>query len=317
MHRTLLALAICIFAAQASFASPRLVALSQDGKIIAKTGSNKADLWKPDAVLPSLTFTQNVDIISVAISKDGSRAVTANSQGTIIVWDAPSGQQLLSFDAPSGLKTMALSHDGQRIATGGQDQSTRLWDAKLGKLVWEQKYTTSDELGVLSLAFSDSDNLLAATGATFGKIYETTSGKETDVLPGEIVAFLANDSEVAITLSALGELWNTMFFVHVTGAPHSRHTRAPSVKGSASLGSSIAPNGKAVAAGYFPGSALAIWDPSDVSPSNFKMLAGDDGGISSLMFSFDSAFLVTWSAATNIIVWDAASGRRLRTLSSR
>ena len=63
-------------------------------------------------------------MISVAFSPDGRRIVSAaaTKTSTAKVWDAATGQELLSLKGHTGpVTSVAFSPDGQRILTGSGD----------------------------------------------------------------------------------------------------------------------------------------------------------------------------------------------------
>ncbi len=74
----------------------------------------------------------------VAFSPDGTRVATASLDGTAKVWDAATGQVLLTLptgDAAQGPKlySVAFSPDGQKLATAGAGGAVTIWDATTGK----------------------------------------------------------------------------------------------------------------------------------------------------------------------------------------
>jgi WD40 repeat protein len=72
----------------------------------------------------------------VVFSPDGKRLVTGAgghgppSRGEVKVWDALTGQELLTLDGNSGFsKDVALSPDGHRLAGRGRAGTLTIWDA--------------------------------------------------------------------------------------------------------------------------------------------------------------------------------------------
>ena len=81
--------------------------------------------------LPLLGHTDQVGC--VAISPDGKRIVSGSADRTVKVWDAETGQELLSLKGHAGLvSSVAISPDGKRIVSGSADKTVKVWDAANG-----------------------------------------------------------------------------------------------------------------------------------------------------------------------------------------
>jgi WD40 repeat protein len=77
----------------------------------------------------------NSEVISVAISSDGKRIVSARSDGTIRVWDIISGKKLIKpIKLQSKVSLFAITSDGQKIVSISEDNKIQLWDTQSNKL---------------------------------------------------------------------------------------------------------------------------------------------------------------------------------------
>ena len=73
-------------------------------------------------------------ILSIAITSDGSRAVTTGVDQTVRVWDLHSGQMVRRFADPNvTLGEVALSPDGRIVLSGSTDGTATLWDVETGE----------------------------------------------------------------------------------------------------------------------------------------------------------------------------------------
>jgi WD40 repeat protein len=71
---------------------------------------------------------------SVRFSPDGKRLATASADGTVRLWNADNGQEVLTLRAHTDpVNDVCFSPDGTRLASASDDGTVRLWDADKGQ----------------------------------------------------------------------------------------------------------------------------------------------------------------------------------------
>jgi WD40 repeat protein len=139
---------------------------------------------------------------AVEFSPDGQALVSVDRDGTLILWNALTGEIKRSIKSDREIfRDVAFSPDGQTVISGSQiregpDQPSKmgvvtLWDAQTGEI--RRKFNSGPSLGmlpksggVLSVAYSPDGKILAAgtQNATI-KIWDAQTGKELRVLGGQ------------------------------------------------------------------------------------------------------------------------------------
>jgi WD40 repeat protein len=301
------------------------VAFSPDGKRLASyggPGTLQVKVWDVQTGQELLVLKgHSGNVGSVAFSPDGKRLSSggwANQRAAeaaqgglgspVKVWDAQTGQELLSLKGPGIVGSVAFSPDGKHLASG-----SKVWDVQTGQQLLDLKVN-----GDARVAYSpDGKRLATGDGRGEVKVWDAQTGKELLTIKGTSyvfgLAFSPDGKRLASTSrdDRTVKVWDAqtgqeLFTIKGTGSVH---------------GVAFSPDGKRLVSG---GDSLMVWDAEkDQKP---LILKGNDGSdVTSLSFSPDGKRLASVSRGTwddtkstytgvEVKVWDAQNGKGLLNL---
>jgi WD40 repeat protein/tRNA A-37 threonylcarbamoyl transferase component Bud32 len=109
------------------------VALSPDGQLLGWASvDGSASLWERSRRAKRVDLNRHDPrgVHSIGFAPDSKRAVTAGSDGLILIWDVKDGKILKKLIGHDGaVRAAAFSPTGDRVASAGDDGTVRVWDA--------------------------------------------------------------------------------------------------------------------------------------------------------------------------------------------
>jgi WD40 repeat protein len=145
------------------------------------------DEAQPLAVLEHRLTGHRDRVQSVAVSPDGTWAVSGSDDTTIKIWNLETGECRTTLAGHTDMvRSIAIMPDGKRIVSGSNDNSIRIWDVVDGRVVTD--WQTGEDFVHSVVAMPDGRRVITA-GARDGvmKIWDVASRRCMATLEGHIV----------------------------------------------------------------------------------------------------------------------------------
>lgn len=266
-----------------------------------------------------LTLSGHTDRINdIAFSADGKRLATAGADMQVKLWDAGTGQELLTLDEnhTGAVNDVVFSRDGTRLATAGDDGFIFIWDVETGASV--RSFRATDD-SVLALAFGPDGERLADVGDDLvervWKINESElsnrqffghSHRINDVVfspDGQELATAGDDGLVIVYNLVSGAVARSFpAGVDASGEPVGINALA------------LGADGQYLLTANSDGTA-SLWEYGSREGVLVRTLYGHALAAQGVAFSPDGSQLATASADGTARIWERDTGRALYTLS--
>ena len=288
----------------------KLIAAGSNG-IITIWESKDGDTWNQtrkinsDRPIPGYRVGRPV---SIALTPDGATLTVVSALATsVAMWDIATGTLTGRLTVPGReqLTCLAISPNGKQLATGyrGPDgQGALIWEIATRKI--ERAIAPDLEL-VLGITFSPGGRWLACSCSEGVALFDTSEFRRQLFMRGDIpsgVAFSPDDQILAIPAEKLGalRLWDVAVNreIAVLDCPH------------ANGAVTFSPDGHYLIASN--GDAVRLWTPWVTDEK--LTLPGHLGGIPGMAVSREGTLLASAGKDRTVRIWDAVSGRMLKTL---
>ncbi|MGB0080838.1 MAG: TIR domain-containing protein [Terracidiphilus sp.] len=259
-----------------------------------------------DAPLEHFILHHHGEVRSAKFSPDGTRIVTASFDHTARVWDARSGQLLLTLTGHSDeVWDAAFSPDGKHIVTASSDKSAIVWDAATGE---KSAILKGHKDVVETAAFSpDGSRIVTASDDTTACIWDAETGQVIEPLKGHSdkvnTAVFSPDGKRIVTASQdkTARVWDA-----ATGKPLATLKHSGEVRDA-----EFSPDGARIATASADSTAV-VWDAQ--SGRSLQTLKGHTNQVNTATFSPDGKLIATASNDHTARIWDSQSGALLFSL---
>ncbi len=288
------------------------IAFSPDGLALASVGQDDKRLVVSDVSTGATRFNivAHPDAVQqVAFSPDGQQVISAGKDGSIRVWNAQNGGQVLSFGEPRDgdfLKTFALSPDGLRLVSAHWDGSIKVWNVATGvKLA-----SVDPHQGIVAAIAFSSDGKTIASGSFDGTaaLWDGSDEHHPMILTGHDrgvhdVVFNNDGTVLAVAHGAgLVNLWS----VQSGRLLDTLRSDAPGHDASEQASLAFAPDGKAIALAGALTEAISVWDLSTSPPPQRAVPTGSRFGVHAVAFNHAGGVFAAVAGDGVVRLWETA-----------
>ena len=244
---------------------------------------------------------------SVAISQDGTRALSGSDDGTVRLLDLETGNFLKVMEGHTdSVRSVAISQNGTRALSGSDDCTLRLWDLETGNLL---KVVEGHTHNVKSVAISnDATRALSGSSDKTVRLWDLETGNTLKVMEGhtQSVRSIAISQNGTRALSGSSDktlrLWDLE-----TG------NTLKVMEGHISYVWSVAISNDATRA--LSGSSdktLRLWDLE--TGNTLKVMDGHTNYVWSVAISNDATLALSGSSDKTVRLWDLETGKSLKVM---
>jgi WD40 repeat protein len=284
--------------------------------LLQQAAAKNAWTWlrplKPSLTAPGgpliLTLEGHADWVrTVAVTPDGSRAVSGSDDQTLRLWDLNSGRTLRKFEGHADLVwAVAVTPDGGHAVSASHDQTLRLWDLESGQT---QRKLEGHAGGVNAVAVTpDGRCAVSASVDRTLRLWDLESGQTLRTLEGHAnwvnAVALTPDGRRAVSASEdrtvrLWDLESGQTQRKLEGHAGGVNAVAVTLDGRRAVSASV-------------DRTLRLWDLE--SGQTLRTLEGHAGGVNAVAVTPDGRRAVSASEDRTLRLWDLESGQALLTL---
>lgn len=244
-------------------------------------------------------------VSSVAWSGDGAWLASGHADGSVILWDVATRQQIAAPASGHGyaISQMAFSPDRALLATASRDGKVLVWDLRTLPPAAEELQSPSSA-GITQVVFSPSGGLLV-TVSDNGIVmpWNVATRRQLTALPGTEAAFSRDGSHLLVRQGGTVERWK------VDADAFLKENESIPVAEDDVRRAAFAPGGERLVMERSDGTLL-LWDTAERPRAPLgRSLAGDGIAVRSVAFDPGGKRLAAGGSDGNIRLWNVATGK--------
>lgn len=277
--------------------------------LLASYAESPPPLLGPDGASGGVpAFAGHADIVlAMDVAPDGSQAVSASQDGTMILWDVRTGRAVRKWEAGQ-VTTVAFLPDGKTVLSGDREGVVSVWETESGKCL---KTLSGHHGGIVCVAAAPT-GALAASASLYRdatqfvgevKIWDLDAGAERRALPvarGDRVFCLALSPDGKTLVSGgwvwAAKLWDVEKGTVIRTFPGHQNPVQCAV---------LSRDGRSLLTGSWD-TSVKLWDVA--SGRNVRSFAGHSGMVNSVAFSPDGRCALSGGKDRSLKLWDLSTG---------
>jgi WD40 repeat protein len=268
--------------------------------------------------LGSARFQNFGQVLDVAFSGDGKRLAAAAWDGSIHLWEMPTGAEVRQWPGHRGwVRSVAFSSDGNALATGGKDRDIVLWESNTGK---ELRRFVGHKGEIYFVSFSPDGKVLASLSLDDTlRLWDVAAAQEIRRLGAKrntsrfhcLCKFaFSHDGKWLASAGGFDDTDpnNEHYDIYIWEVHTGRELGSLAHRGPGAI--AISPDDTILAAGGWGTRTIRFWG-ADTRRALPDLQTPDLGvnarGVSALVFSPDGKTLASASTTNMIYLWEMAS----------
>jgi len=273
-------------------------------------------------------------VSTVAWSLDGTRLASGSGDGTVRVWDATTGENIVTYRGhstpdllfdlglPSTVYALSWSPDGHSITSGGPGTSVHVWDATTGNTILTYR-NHSDPSSIFALAWSLDGTRIASSCSGISKtvqISNATTGESVLAYKGHF-DWLHVLTKMTLTLTVGALAWSPDSKRMASGGNDKRvhiwdattGEKIVTYRGHSNQISSVAwsPDGVYIASAGYNEKTVRIWNAATGHTNSIYL--GHASTVRTVAWSPNGMLIASGSNDKTVHLWEAATRRRIFT----